>query len=305
MFSEISSAASSGLVAFKLLGIVGIPLTIALGYVAFSMIRQDLPEEDRFYMDPLPGGIKMVWPLVQFFSFYVASRLGVETLEKYNKNLHKAGMGYLMTPEQYVGLKLTGTLLMGLIAFLCVWMLGERNYLVMIGGGALGYFLPTLSLRDMKGQREKAIIRALPTYLDFLTMAVQTGLNMAGAIQQAIEKGPDGPLKVEFGKVIRDIKAGMPRIDAMKMMADRLDMPAVNTFVSAVVQAERTGASVGDTLRAQSDQRRTERFQYAEKLAMQAPVKLIFPLVAFIFPTTFLILGFPIAVKLWEAFGQQ
>ena len=85
-------------------------------------------------------------------------------------------------------------------------------------------------------------------------------------------------------------------------MADRIDVDAVNTFVNAVVQAERTGASVGETLKAQADQRRVERFQLAEKQAMQAPVKLILPLVAFIFPTTFLIIGFPIGMKLWETF---
>jgi len=80
-------------------------------------------------------------------------------------------------------------------------------------------------------------------------------------------------------------------------MAERLDSREIHSFTSALAQAERTGASLGQTLRIQADQRRTERFQRAEKLALEAPVKLVFPLVAFIFPTTFIVLGFPIVMK--------
>ena len=81
-------------------------------------------------------------------------------------------------------------------------------------------------------------------------------------------------------------------------MSERLEMREVTSVVAAIAQSERSGGSVGNTLRIQAEQQRVERFQRAEKLAMEAPVKLIFPLVAFIFPTTFIVLGFPIAMKL-------
>ncbi len=142
-----------------------------------------------------------------------------------------------------------------------------------------------------------AIVKALPTFLDFLTMGVQAGMNVSGAIGQAVEKGPEGPLRQEFEKVIRDVRAGMSRVDALKAMAERLEIREITTFVTAIAQAEKTGASLTEALRIQADQRRVERFQRAEKLAMEAPVKLIFPLVVFIFPMTFIILGFPIAMK--------
>lgn len=80
-------------------------------------------------------------------------------------------------------------------------------------------------------------------------------------------------------------------------MADRLQITEVNSLVSALAQAEKTGASLGSTLRIQADQRRVERFQRAEKKALEAPVKLVFPLIVFIFPVTFMILAFPIAMK--------
>ena len=128
-------------------------------------------------------------------------------------------------------------------------------------------------------------------------MAVEAGLNLPGAVQQAMSKGPDGALKNEFSIVMRDLRSGLSRSDALKRMSDRLDINDITSFVNAMVQAEKMGSSMAKTLRLQSDQRRTERFQRAEKQAMQAPVKLIFPLIAFIFPVTFIILGFPIAMK--------
>ena len=96
---------------------------------------------------------------------------------------------------------------------------------------------------------------------------------------------------------MRDIRAGASRADALTRMAERLDIKAVSAFVRAVIQAEKLGSSMSKVLKVQSDQRRNERFQRAEKLAMEAPVKLIFPLMAFIFPVTFMILAFPIVMK--------
>ncbi len=154
-----------------------------------------------------------------------------------------------------------------------------------------------ITLSDRKKKREIKIIKALPVYLDYLTMAVQSGLNLSGAMLQATDKGPAGPLKNEFMLVLREIRSGKSRVRAFKSMAERVNLKEVNNFASAIAQAEKTGSSLGDILQIQADQRRVERFQQAEKLALEAPVKLIFPLVAFIFPTTFAILGFLIAMK--------
>ena len=161
----------------------------------------------------------------------------------------------------------------------------------------LGYFYPSLWLGDVRGRRAKAVQRTLPAYLDFITMAVDAGLNMTGALTQAMDKGPPGPLKHEFFMVVRDLRSGLPRADALRRMEARLQMGEITSFVGPVIQAERMGASLGSALRVQAEQRRIERFQRAEKAAMEAPVKLIGPLMMFIFPVTFIVLGFPIAMK--------
>ena len=112
---------------------------------------------------------------------------------------------------------------------------------------------------------------------------------------------PAGPLRDEFARLMRDVRAGRARSEALRELATRLDMPAVSNFVTTLIQAEATGMSLGPILRAQAEQRRTERFAQAEKLAMQAPVKLLFPLLFFIFPCVFAILMFPIAMKFMGA----
>jgi tight adherence protein C len=104
-------------------------------------------------------------------------------------------------------------------------------------------------------------------------------------------------MRDEFQRVMRDIRAGKGRAASMREMAERLDESAVSNFVTAVIQAEVMGMNLGPVLRAQADQRRSERFLRAEKLAMEAPVKMLLPLIGFIFPCTFIVLFFPIAMK--------
>ncbi len=141
------------------------------------------------------------------------------------------------------------------------------------------------------------MVRALPVYLDFITMCVEAGLNLAGAFGQALEKAPRGPLRNEIAIVLRDLRAGLSRAEALRRMADRLDIAEITGFISAVIQAEKMGASLATVLRLQAEQRRDERFQRAEKQAMEAPIKLVGPLVLFIFPVTFIVLAFPIVMK--------
>lgn len=282
---------------FKTLPVLFVMISIFLYIISIQGIKSAVPGDKREYMDPLPPLLRKIWPLVLMFAYWVGEMLPVDLLEKYNKKLKQSGLIYLMTPEQFVGLRIVSAVVWTLIVLALMLLLENFSWLYLVLGAILGFYLPSIKLNDKKKNREKAIVRALPIYLDYLTMAVQAGMNLSGAIQQAVDKGPDGPLRVEFSKVIRDIRAGMSRVDAIRSMAERLDIREINAFSTTVVQAEKTGASIGSTLKIQADQRRVERFQRAEKLAMEAPVKLIFPLVAFIFPMTFMILAFPIAMK--------
>ena len=167
----------------------------------------------------------------------------------------------------------------------------------LIASPLVGFLLPDIWLNDTRKRREIDVVRTLPVYLDFITMCVEAGLNFQGALGQAMEKAPPGPMRNEFAIVLRDMRSGLARADALRRMAERLDITEITSFVSSIIQAEKMGASLAAVLRVQADQRRNERFQRAEKMAMEAPIKLVGPLIIFIFPVTFIILGFPIVMK--------
>ena len=118
------------------------------------------------------------------------------------------------------------------------------------------------------------------------------------ALAQAVERGPPGAMRDELAQLLRDLRAGRPRDEAMRALAARAQLPAISSLVAALASTQKQGASLGPILRAQAEQRRTERFLRAEKLAMEAPVKMLMPLVLFIFPGTFAVLLFPVVSRL-------
>jgi len=168
---------------------------------------------------------------------------------------------------------------------------------LMVLGALLGWAYPAIWLNDLLKKRRSELLKTFPFYLDIITLCVEAGLNMQGAMTQAVAKGPKGVIRSEFQRVLRDIRAGKGRSESLRAMADRVGEPSVSNFTIAVIQAESMGMNLGPVLRAQADQRRSERFLRAEKLAMEAPVKMLFPLIAFIFPCTFVVIFFPIAMK--------
>lgn len=256
-----------------------------------------IEEEDRAYMDPLPPLLKLIWPFIQIIANFLVVFLPYDYLEYTERRLTRTGVSYLLTAEQFVSLQIFLAILAPLVTWMCLTVLGESFPLAMLIAPLAGFLFPNVWLADTRKRRELAVIRSMPVYLDFITMCVEAGLNLSGALGQAMEKAPPGPLRNEFAIVLRDLRAGVTRADALRRMADRLDIQEVTSFVSAVVQAERMGASLASVLRVQAEQRRNERFQRAEKLAMEAPIKLVGPLIIFIFPVTFIVLGFPIVMK--------
>lgn len=277
-------------------------LVSGAGFLLFdslSRIGKTVPKDDRQYMDPLPLSMRLVWPLISFFAFYIGERLSIEYLEKISNRLKRAGLGFLLTPQQFFGFKMVCAISSALIAWAVLGMLEINTLYIVLLVLFVGYLLPELNLYERKKKIAKEIVRALPVYLDFFTMSVEAGLNLNGAIIQAVQKGPDGYLKQELQSVLRDIKAGSGQIEALQKMDERLQIKDITSLVAALSHANKTGAMIGETLRILADQKRTERFLRAEKLAMQAPVKLVGPLVMFIFPTTFIVIFFPIATQIF------
>lgn len=173
--------------------------------------------------------------------------------------------------------------------------------IVSLAAAGLGACLPRHALRVRARTRSRRMAKELPFLLDMATLCVEAGLNLQGALQQAVEYGPPGPLRDELQWALGDMRAGMARLEALHAWAARTDLHGVRILVTALAQAENLGMSLAPILRVQAEQRRAERFQQAERLAMRAPVKMLLPLLTCIFPCTFVVLGFPIMVQLREA----
>jgi tight adherence protein C len=290
------------MILFVVSALVGFGAVFVLFLLMHSalQVQQAVPKEDRAYLDPLPKGLRLLWPLVNVVEHWVGDRLSAGYVARVNLQLRLTHLIFLMSARQFVSLRIVSAAVTTSLALLAMVALGLFSIPVLLFAGLLGYYYPRIWMRDVRRARIVAIQKQLPVYLDFLTLAVEAGLNINGAIQKAVEKGPDGSLRREFEHVLRDLKSGLNRADALRRFDERQGIKEITNFVGAVIQAERMGSGLASTLRFQSEQRRAERFQRAEKQAMEAPVKLVFPLMVFIFPVTFVVLGFPIAMKFMQ-----
>jgi tight adherence protein C len=283
--------------------VIAVIFGIVIFMVIYSIyqILSEVPDEDRSFLDRPPIGFRLLWPLIKLMVFYIGPRLSMTYRMQTQARLRRAGVDYSLSPEQYFAGKILAGFLMGLAGYAVLAMLETQSLVMCLAIGAFGFYYPEIWLRENTTKRHNQIFRVLPFYLDIITLSVEAGSNLTGAFTQAVKKTEDGPLRMEINRVLRDIRAGKPRAEALRAMADRVDMPGINSLVSSLVQADKTGSSLGPVLRAQADQRRIERFLKAEKLAMEAPVKLLGPLVMFIFPNTFIVLIFVLMVKAVQA----
>ena len=162
---------------------------------------------------------------------------------------------------------------------------------------AIAILLPHQVLRRQARRRFERIRRQLPFLIDLVAMSVESGLPLAAALAQAVERSPSGPLREEFLRALGDIKAGRSRDEALTALSDRVAQPALTQFILALLAIARDGGSVLHLLKTIAEQQRSDRLIRAEHQAMQAPVKLLLPLVVFIFPGTFAILLYPVIAR--------
>ena len=163
---------------------------------------------------------------------------------------------------------------------------------LLVLGGVVGALLPFALLNSIIRERQKQILRQLPEFLDLLCVSVQAGLSFDSGIAKIVDR-MKGPFIEECQRMQRDVRMGMMRKRSLQQMARRCDVQEVYLFTTAIIQAERLGTSIANTLVIQADNMRERRRQSAKAEALRAPVKIVFPLVLFIFPALFVIVLLP------------
>ncbi|MCL4440785.1 MAG: type II secretion system F family protein, partial [Firmicutes bacterium] len=180
---------------------------------------------------------------------------------------------------------------------------GQKWLFLTVVIAAAGWHLPEFYLRQKIQERKTAVEKTLPDVLDLITVSVEAGMGFDGALLKVVDKGK-GILASEFSQVLHECRMGKPRREAMRDMADRIGVDDLSTFAGAVIQAEQLGLGLTNVLRLQSEQMRRKRRQRAEEMAMKAPVKMVIPMVLFIFPTIFVVLLGPAIINLIGVFTR-
>lgn len=230
-----------------------------------------------------PFFVQYVVPMVRGKSLWEGQRAS------YRRKLITAGLKDELTADEFIAFKLFQIvffpIVCGLLNALDVL---DLSMIAVIGSGVAGWFYPDFWVKQRIEARQKSIRKSMPFIVDLLALSTEAGLDFIGAIGKVVEKAMPGPMVDEFSQLLKEIKVGSSRSDAMREMALRIDMTEVSSFIAILISADQMGASIGKTLRQQSEQIRNERFVRAEKEGAKAASKLLLPLVVTILPAVLL-----------------
>lgn len=257
----------------------------------------------------LPFVFKLLLPFAGNFDRLLARPNFVQPIEENERTLVAAGFEGLLCGREFLALEflcplVLGTLWSGLVLLLGMALPGslftEARLLLCLAGYVLFTLQPRLWLRAALRKRQDAIVRALPFVLDLLTLSVEAGMDFMGALQRNCSARRMDPLNEELLRMTKEVQVGLSRRAALANMAKRVRQPDLNAVAFALIQADELGVSIGSVLRIQSEQMREKRFDRAERLAHEAPTKMLGPLMLCIFPAVFIILLGPIVAQAFK-----
>ena len=254
----------------------------------------------------IPLVFKMLLPFVGNLDGVVSHKSFEAQIAKADEMLVSAGFEGLLNGREFVELKLLVPVVLGALWCIFVVLMGAVVPDSPISAGcvpicmlgvALFYLQPMLWLRGALKRRHLSIMKALPFVLDILTLSVEAGMDFISALQRNCRAQRPSPLDEELLRMTKEIQVGSSRKDALRNMANRCRQPDLKSVAFALIQADELGVSIGAILRIQSEQLRSRRFDRAEKLANEAPTKMLGPLMLCIFPAVFIILLGPVLAQ--------
>jgi tight adherence protein C len=309
MTNFLNIAAESGIALLAGIFLAGLAWHIANTASAITYITL---ADGRRRERRLPFILRVLLPLTPVLANYFKKPRFKRMRERTLTALVSGGFDDLLAPEEFLSLRILTPLIIGpfLAAFCTVALTiaqhrlgGQPGTHVMAFAAAIilwTAFYPRLWLKQAIALRHRQIVKALPYVIDLLTLSVEAGLDFMTALKNIVEKRAPDAIAEEFSRMLFEIQLGKTRRHALQSMADRIRQPDVLALTNALVQADEMGVSIGTILRIQSGEVRAKRFMRAEKLANEAPVKMLFPLVAFIFPVVFLIMLGPIIARMFQ-----
>ena len=237
-----------------------------------------------------------------------------EISDRTHKRLVMAGLYPRVTSVQLLGLCWASAAACLVLMFLLLLSLGATggevrlddpwNIGYLLIAAFAGYVAPQFILSKRIQKRQEDILLSLPYAIDILSISVEAGMGFDAGVGYTMRK-IKGPLAEEFAKTLNEIRLGKPRLEALEDLGNRNGVDELKTFITAVVHASRLGGSITNTLRIQADSMRVRRRQRAQEQAMKAPVKMVFPLVLFIFPALFVVILGPAGMSIYRQLLSQ
>lgn len=256
----------------------------------------------------LPMLFRLLLPLAPNFTPWLNKPEFARMKETSRRRIVSAGFDGLLAPEEFLALHPMVFLFVGPLWVLFIRTAVTASHMAFMFklelpldllGLVWLFFYPSMWLKRVLDERHRSIQKSLPYMLDLLTLSVEAGMDFMTALQRNTERrGTLDALGEELLRVIREIQIGKTRREALRDMSYRVNLADLRSVVNALIQADELGVSVGMVLRIQADQSRQRRFERAEKLANEAPIKMLFPLLFFIFPSVFIILLGPVITRL-------
>jgi len=202
-----------------------------------------------------------------------------------------------MSPVAFFNLKI---LIMLTLAFLSVIVTGKMDPVFILIALAIGYIIPEIYLKQKLAKRKNMISRRLPETVDLLGLCIEAGLDFVSAVRWVVDKTPGTAMTEELAFVVEEIKWGKPRIQALKDMSRRLNISEMTSFVQTIIQADRMGTPVAEAFTIISEDARAQRFHRGQRIALQAPIKILIPLIFFIMPVIGIVIGGPILLQFMQ-----
>ena len=202
-----------------------------------------------------------------------------------------------MTPGGFFNIKI---LLIIILMAISIVAAGKADPVFIVIALGIGYIIPDFLLKRTVAKRRYLIARTLPETVDLLGLCIEAGLDFVSSARWVIDKTPSTPMIEELAFVIEEVKWGKPRVQALKDMSRRLNIPEISSFVHTIIQADRMGTPIAEAFSILSEDSRAQRFNRGERIALQAPIKILLPLIFFIMPVIGIVIGGPILLQFMQ-----
>lgn len=263
-----------------------------------KVMNDNVDEDDDELKEPFID--RVVKPAYERIVQAISNATPSEIKKRYDDLLISSGSPANLTVSNILAKQVLFGVLLGGALLVMFRTLGTKpNMLLIFVIGLVGFALPYSQLNTKSEKRKKEILRALPDMLDLLYVSVEAGLAFDMGMKKTAEK-TKGPLSEELKRSLDDISKGRNREDALKGMVARTKVDDISTFVTSIIQAEKLGSNIANVLRVQSVTMRQMRRQRAQEIAAKIPVKMLFPLVFFLFPALFVVILGPAAISVME-----